>query len=197
MDLNANISKGNIKGFMGTSKGKGLALGLLLVVVALVGLLVMTFAFPKPDAQPLKPVAKPAGTNPAPAPTAQNQSTDTATSDTETVPKDVDLTNFRDPFKPLAILASSTNSTSSQENTSTSTGTNIASAIESLSLVSITEQNGEPYATFNYKGTTYMVKEGERIADSEFQVIDIGEGSVTLLYGDSLLTLQVGDEIIK
>lgn len=195
MDLNANLSNGKVKGFMGTPKGKGLALGLLLILIALVALLVMTFAFPKSDVQPVSPVPKPAGTNPNPAPAAQSQSTDTATSDTETVPKDADLTNFRDPFKPLAILASSTDNSGSQESTSTSTS--ISSAIESLSLVSITEQNGEKYATFNYKGTTYMVKEGERIADSEFQVIDIGEGSVTLLYGDSLLTLQVGDEIIK
>ncbi|HZD59503.1 MAG TPA: type IV pilus biogenesis protein PilP, partial [Anaerolineae bacterium] len=135
--------------------------------------------------------------------------TETAAEETETVLTKYDLSGYKDPFKPLFSAAEINNGTttdgSNVSNTSNTSSTNqstsnpVTSNVDShqLSLVRIVDQNGQRYATVSYQGQEYTVKEGDQIAGSPFKVTDIGDGSITLLYGDDRLTLQLGDEIIK
>ncbi|MBE0447546.1 MAG: hypothetical protein IBX64_05520, partial [Actinobacteria bacterium] len=128
--------------------------------------------------------------------------TATATTDTETVVTEYDLSGYKDPFKPF--IASSINNGTTSGSTGSSTDSNNQNSSGntsyvhgSLSLVRIVNQNGQRYATVSYQGQEYTVREGEQIAGSPFKVTDIGDGSISLLYGDDRLTLQLGDEITK
>ena len=179
-----------MKSMFNTSKGKGVAAGLLLVVVLLVVLVVVTFALPKPGNLAVQtPSAAVPQAVPQQAPS--EQTTGTAAED-ETVITDYDLFEYKDPFKPLV------------EETETPIGLVSGSEdggdgalLMSLVLVDIVEQSGTRFAIVTLDGVEYTVGSGERVAGSPFMVEDIGEGNITVLFGDDRFTLQLGQAIIK
>lgn len=215
MKLKSEISVDKMKEMVKTPKGKGAAAGLLLVVALLIVLVVSTLAFPKPGGPAVKvtvqkPVIKPAvrvsstqtassveGTASVSTSTASSTST---VSSTDTVGIEPDITGYRDPFTPFSeptTTVSTASSAGSFGGVQVGQSADTTPSSNSLALKSIADVNGVKYATVIYKAQEYMVKEGDQIASSPFSVTDIGDGSISLLYGDDRLTLQVGDEIIK
>ncbi len=215
MKLKSEISVDKIKEMVKTPKGKGAAAGLLLVVVLLMVLVISTLAFPKPGGQATnvtvqKPVIKPAvrvsstqtvssieATSSVSTGTASSTST---VSSTDTVEIEPDITGYRDPFTPLSeptTTVSATSSAGSFGGVDVGQSGDATPTSNSLALKAIANVNGVKFAVVIYKAQEYAVEEGDQIAGSPFQVTDIGDGSISLLYGDDRLTLQVGDEIIK
>jgi len=215
MKFKSELSVEKIKEMIKTPKGKGAAAGLLLVVVLLVVLVVSTLAFPTPGGPSTnvavqKPVIKPAvrvsstqtsssveGT--ASTSTTTANSTGTVNS-TDTVEIEPDITGYRDPFTPLSEPTTTVSDTSGAGflgGVQVGQSADTTPSSNSLALKSIADISGVKYATVIYKAQEYTVQEGDQIAGSPFKVTDIGDGSISLLYGDDRLTLQVGDEIIK
>lgn len=190
-------SSGNIKEIIKTPKGKGLAAGLVLVLLILVVMMVMTFAFPVSNNQPVQPANDLTEKKTTPSTVAKTESSQTVTSDTAEIDLLVgaDLSNYNDPFKPLATVV--TGAAASGQNDTATAGNSSGNSVDVLSLQSINDQGGEKYATVLYGGQQYVVKVGDQIDSSPFYVEDIGISNITLLYGDSRLTLQIGDTIVK
>lgn len=224
-----------MKGLFAASKGRGVAAGLILLVLLLSVLLIVTFAFPQPENTviPVTGNSSTGGTQvpeqtSSPQPVINTQSTETAAVDTDTI--FINIYKYRDPFKPqiessetanIPGLAGNTMAAQSIEgaigiNGNTGNTATINSANDSgangvgnagsgstvdpanvISLKSITGQGTSKRAAFIYQGQEYLVREGDRIADSAYKLTEINDGSVTLLYGDNRLTLQIGDEIVK
>ncbi len=100
---------------------------------------------------------------------------------------------FRNVFEPT--IEPSFESTASE----TASGTVPAGATEpdTLYLLSIQTTNGERTATFAWNGSSYTLAEGDTIPDSPWKVLTIGTDSVVMLYGDSQVTLTVGQGLSK
>ncbi len=64
---------------------------------------------------------------------------------------------------------------------------------------SVSTVDGEPVAELVWNGQTYTLSEGESIPNSPWKVlsIDTTNGTVVMLYGDSRVTLTVGQGISK
>jgi len=204
MSIKDNLLKADIKEIVKTPRGKGIAAGLLLLLLLLIVLVIVTVALPKPANEVIKNVAKPVAPQPAPAPTAQPQDTDTADTDTDTLVTEYDLFEYKDPFKPLSIASIDNGLTTDDLISGNTDGDSREGDSEdnsdirsSISLTNILEQNDIKYAIVLYRGQEYTVKEGDQVGDSPFQVTDISDNSISLLYGDDKLTLRLGEEIVK
>ncbi len=199
MGTRVKSPKANIRELVKTPKGKGIAAGLILVLLVLVVLIAITFAFPmlnKQTDQPVNYVAKRTPSKPTPKTQVSQATTPTTTADAVLVKSD--LSDYRDPFEPLAVATSTAgNPTTGGSTTSESQTGSSGSSVDVLSLESITTVDGQKTAVILYKGKQYTVKTGDQIDSSPFQVTDIGDSNISLLYGDSRLTLQVGDTIVK
>jgi hypothetical protein len=68
---------------------------------------------------------------------------------------------------------------------------------DTLYLQSIDEQNGVRMATFIWNDATYTLAEGESIPGTPWKVLDIREDSVVMLFGDTEVTLTVGQGLSK
>ncbi len=105
---------------------------------------------------------------------------------------------FRNVFAPTVkrtYEAEATSDTASADGTST--GASVDVPANTLYLQSIISENGEPKAVFIWNGETYTVGEGEQVADSPWKVLQINSDSVLMLYGDSQVTLSVGQGVGK
>lgn len=192
MGLREKFSELEIKNTLNTSKGKGIAVGLLLVVLFLVVLVVITFALPKPGNLAVE-APNAAVPQPVPQQSPSEQTTETAAEE-ETVITDYDLFEYKDPFKPLVEETEAPIGLASGSEDGAGDGAEI---LTSLTLADIVEQGGGRYAIVTFDGVEYTVGSGEQVAGSPFLVEDIGEGSITVLYGDDRFTLQLGQAIIK
>jgi hypothetical protein len=140
--------------------------------------------------------------------------------ETESIKYSEEMLSFRDPFEPLiestpTYSASSvasegedvSQSTSSTSNTENSSSSNSAGADNSpskaetvdnsITLNSITTEGQNRYGVFVYQGAQYTAAVGETIGTSPYQLLEIGDGSATLLYGDDRITVSLGEEIMK
>lgn len=72
-----------------------------------------------------------------------------------------------------------------------------ADVSQNIVLTAITREHGIIYGVFQYNGVEYKTQAGEKIGNSPYQVLDVGDGSATLLYGDDRLTIALGEEIVK
>lgn len=93
------------------------------------------------------------------------------------------------PARPAPTGSGATPIDGSNETTGTG-GT--GGAIDALVLQSIVTDSGERVATFTWRGTTYEAREGDAIGTSPWKVLEIYSDSVLLLFGDSRVTLSVG-----
>ncbi|MDO8886431.1 hypothetical protein [Candidatus Oleimmundimicrobium sp.] len=100
---------------------------------------------------------------------------------------------YKDPFEPIVSVPSDPATTTSTETTDGVSD----SGVLILVLEDIYTENEVKYASIRYGSTIYKVTEGDRVDDSPYQVVSIGEDSVTLLYGEDLIEIKLGEEIIK
>lgn len=191
MGLKDRFSEIEMKNTLSTSKGKGIAVGLLLVVLMLVVLVVITFALPKPGNLAVQAPNAAVG-QPSPQQPPSEKTTETVAED-ETVITNYDLFEYKDPFRPLVEETE----TPIGLPPDTDGGAGDGALLTSLTLVDIVEQGGARYAIVTFDGVEYTVGSGEQVAGSSFMVEDIGEGSITVLYGDDRFTLQLGQKIVK
>lgn len=103
---------------------------------------------------------------------------------------------FRNIFAPSVspvYPASASSSTTSTSGSSTTTSTtSIPTEKDTLFLMSISTVNGEKQATFAWNGVLYTVGEGDQVDDSPWKVVSIGSNSAVMLFGDTQVTLTVG-----
>jgi hypothetical protein len=144
----------------------------------------------------------------------------TATAEeTESIKYSEEMLSFRDPFEPLMEStptysaaatgegedvseptsgATNPESPSSSEGAGASNGSSGNETVDnSITLNSITTEGQNRYGVFVYQGAQYSAAVGETIGTSPYQVLEIGDGSATLLYGDDRITVALGEEIIK
>ena len=68
---------------------------------------------------------------------------------------------------------------------------------DTLFLQSIISENGEPMAIFIWNGQTYTVGENDQVGTSPWKVLKINSTSALMLFGDSQVTLSVGQGVGK
>lgn len=103
---------------------------------------------------------------------------------------------YKDPFQPLINETTGTTTTP----TGSETGTSLEEAESGpqvLQVQDIFEENGVAYSSIKYGAIVYKVKEGDRVDESPYQVLTIGDDSVTFLYGDNRVEVNVGESILK
>ena len=102
---------------------------------------------------------------------------------------------FRNVFAPTVKPAKepvTTTASSNTNTTSTTPGSTTNGPKDTLILKSITVESGERVATFEWNNAEYPSKEGDVVDSSPWKVITINSDSVVMLYGDSRVTLTVG-----
>ncbi len=117
-----------------------------------------------------------------------------------------DVFTFRDIFEPLVKPVTTgpgngapdaTGTAGSGETTGTENGSGVSVPEGTLLLQDITVEDGVPTAVFVWGSEAYAVQEGDRIADSPWQVLQIESNSVVMLYGDTQVVLSVGQAVSK
>ncbi len=168
--------------FLSSSTGKLVVGGVILfAVLVAVGALAFFFLL-SPTDQPTVPTAPAAGTT---------QPTETAVP-TDPPEQMLDETfTFRNVFAPTVSPPVSVDETDSGTSDDTSVTADIPD--DTLVLLSIRTESGERVATFYWNGSEYDVMEGDQVADSPWEVVTINSDSVVMLYGDSRVTLTVGE----
>jgi hypothetical protein len=172
---------GGLKGFFATTLGKvviiGLAVTVLLTVLAVVAVIVLgavgVSLYGDVVQQLPATVPKPSGS----APAAQAAS--------QTVPAVAvvgldEVFSPRDPFQPVILPASALDG-EDDENT--------------LTLIEIVEENGDLKAVLKLGVNKYTLGSAETIPNTPWQVVSVGSSSVVMLYGDTQITLSIGQGI--
>lgn len=174
----ANISSyEKIKDFMDSKNGKLLTIILIVIICLVIVFELYTILSPSvPPAEQNIPVAT--GTQEK-APESKKD---------ETVEQNTfEIYLIKDPFESLVkpkSEGSGNGSTSGEESQST------------LTLEDIYTEDSTKYASINVGETNYKVKEEDTFATS-YKVVTIGTDSVTLLYGDETINLEIGSSISK
>jgi hypothetical protein len=190
------------KGFLSTTAGKAVlivgAVVLLLSALGVVGMLLLGYLFTSSVEDAIESQGQVPVTDQSAAP---------ATGEPEDViqePSDVPLNeifSFRDIFDPLVEPLPP------DDGSDTGTGTDVDGdtdgdadadvSTDTLYLQDITSEDGIPIAVLELNGETYRLEEGQSIPDTPWQVLSIGTSSVVMLYGDTQVTLSIGQGIAK
>jgi len=178
------------QGFFSTSTGKivlivGAVLGFL-AVAGVVVVVVMTFF--------LGNAVNEAITNGLGTATSQT-ATDTAQSEAMVPiePSDIplsDLFTFRDIFEPLVKPAPEVDA--SADASATPEG-----EAGTLYLLNIVVEDGVSKAVLLYNSTQYSLPQNGVVSGTPWQVVSIGSSSVVMLYGDSQISLSVGQGVVE
>ncbi len=198
----APAAKPGIRGFLNSRAGKLIVGGAAVVlIVGILGIIGLGFFGATDDGSDV------AVTTTAPSGGGTSTQAPTEAVDIK-VPEDVefdDVFTYRDVFVPTVVLTTNpttTDGTTANSSTggTTSSTTNTAaqsSADNTLVLQDIATEDGEPVAVLAWNGETYTLAEGESIPDTPWQVLEIRESTVVMLYGDQSITLSVGVGISK
>jgi len=175
-------------GFLSTTLGKIVVGGAIFVVVlgALAAIAVIFIFGQSSDNLVKNPVI----------PAAETSGTASAEEASPTVRPEVPLEDtfaFRNIFQPTIKV---TLSPVEGDGTS-SDGSSVDVPADTLYLVSVTTVDGEPTAELIWNGQTYMLTEGESIEGTPWKVLSIDGDTVVMLYGDTRVTLTVGQGISK
>lgn len=193
-------------GFVASRNGK-IIIGAVafVVVLAVIGGILIVFVFGGAASQLLNQGAQPAA--PAKTTTASKPATNAASAAPISNPPEKPVSStftFRNVFAPTvkAVTPAPPSSSSGSTSTSTSTGgssSGSSSSTESntLLLQSISTVDGEKQATFLWNGQLFTVGEGEQVDSSPWKVVSISSDSVLMLFGDTQLTLTLGQGITK
>jgi len=171
-----------IVAFLSSSTGKLVVGGVILfAVLVAVGALAFFFLLSPTDTTTIPP-APSGGSAPA---------TDTAAPSNPPEQMLDETFTFRNIFAPTVTPPTTPDESETTSSSSTASETADVPA-DTLVLTSIHTEDGEPIATFIWNGSEYQVREGEQVADSPWEVLTINSDSVVMLYGDSQVTLTVG-----
>lgn len=194
-----------IKEYSSTPTGKivviAAPIAVLVLIVAVVALTVLGSG--NPDVQQagdLKPVGSTAVSGTDATATAESTASQTPEAGEPPVNQDYEVYETRDPFKRPDATAtqSSTGAAPTGSASATGTATPIASGQSSvLSLESVSSENGVLFAHIDYGASSYVVRAGERVGDSPYQITSVSSENATFLYGDDSLTLRVGEDVQK
>lgn len=188
--------------FLATSTGRivviGGALVAVVIIAVVVGLFVMNSGFfgQGGDAVVQQPV--PVGG------VTSKSATETGAPIVDPARKPLESTfTFRNVFAPTvkrpteATLTVGSGSGSTTSGSSSTTSDTVDVPADTLFLESIQTTNGEKTATLIWNNQKYTVGEGDTIADTPWQVLEINDESVVMLYGDTEVTLTVGQGLSK
>jgi len=182
--------KSGLAGFLATTTGKLIVGGIALVLVlGAVAAILFLFVFPStPD--PLVPPTSGAG---IPA-TGTAGVEETATPVERDAAPLSDTFTFRDIFVPTVKPAvESTSTTGSAGASGTAEPPSIPE--DTLFLQSVQNVDGEEQATLIWNGATYTVGEGDQLGATPWSVLQINGNTVVMLYGDTQVTLTVGQAL--
>lgn len=180
-------------GFLATRSGKLIVGGIALVAILLAAGGIMYYFL----------TAQPADPEGFVTPGGSTASTSTAGADTTiTVPPVLEIDDtfmFRNVFNPSVkpAAASSGGSGGTDGGTDGSTDDIEGETPGTLYLLSMSTQDGETTATFRLNGTEYTVGPGERLGDTPWSVVSISSSTVVLLYGDTRVTISLGQGVSK
>lgn len=102
---------------------------------------------------------------------------------------------LKEPVTPTTTTGSSTTSSSSESSSSSSESIDVPA--DTLYLVSIQTTDGEKTATFIWNNESFTAAEGGTLSGTPWQVLEINDESVVMLYGDTEVTLTVGQGLSK
>ena len=180
------------KGFFSTTTGRivGIVVALLIVggIVAAIAVFLFVFIFDSAVDDALDDMVVIETTA-----TASVEESMVAAMEPDEIPYP-DIYTFRDIFDPLvpppAEVESGTVDASEGKYTS-----DVADG--TLLLEGIVIENGVPTAILVYNGTEYRLVEGQGIPGTPWLVLTIDENSVVMQYGDSQVTLTVGQAVTR
>lgn len=188
-------------GFASSKRGKLVVIGgvfALIVVVAAAVFFLFGQVSPSPSGSGIA-----TGPSSAAAETVQTPATTSTTAAAAEAPAQVPLTEvftFRDIFEPLVKpVSTSTDTGESSETTTTGSSNDNGSgaSANSILLQDVTVEDGEPTAVVVWEGETYHLQEGDQVDGSPWEVLDIRDSSVVMLYGDTQVVLSVGQQVSK
>lgn len=115
-----------------------------------------------------------------------------------------DLFTFRDIFDPLLTPVSTGTDSGGTGTGGTGTGgtggtpgsPTFTGAPDTLYLLDIVVEDGVNKGVFSLNGAEHRLAQGETISGTPWQVLSIGSSSVVMLYGDSQVTLSVGQGVV-
>ena len=193
----------------GSSKRSTIALLAGAVLLGVVLAIVLFFVFGRDSSPPSgNAVAEQPGSAVAQTSQSATSAPVAGAAVTPVEPAEVPLTDvftFRDIFEPLVKPASTSGTGGEGSGEATSTGggggsteeTETTSAENTLLLQDITVEDGEATAVLVWNGVTYDAHEGDQIDDSPWQVLEIRDSSVVMLFGDTQVVLSVGQAVSK
>ncbi len=205
-----------MKDFSETANGRIVMVAVPVAVLAIVLVLVaLSFLRSGGSSEIEQTTVKDTKTAPAPAKDssttaaeepAEEIETHEATETTEAyVNEDFEIYETRDPFKEVDASATAdmgsilgVSDPGSNPGTSTVSATGTVAPAPALSLDSIEQDDaGALYANTSYGSTAYIVREGERVGETSFQLSVLTADDATFLYGDDTLVLTVGQSVTK
>jgi hypothetical protein len=180
----ASPKAGGLKGFMATTLGKivviVLAVGVLVTILAVIAVIVLGgLGLSLFGVVADQTAGVPAVVNPAPGAGVATSSVPPIA-----VVNEAEVFTPRDPFQQIVLPASAlagTDATADDANT--------------LTLLEIIDENGVRKAVLQLGATRYTLAAGESIGGTPWQVVSVGTSSAVMLYGDTQITLTVGQGI--
>lgn len=148
------------------------------------------------DAQPLKSAATGISTTSTPETTAAQP----PEAGDPPVNLDYEVYETRDPFRQPDTTATQTAAVAPSATPAGNTSTATPAAVQQSSVLflkTVNSENGVLYASVDYGATSYVVRAGERVGSSPYQITSISTDSATFLYGDDSVVLRVGEDVQK
>lgn len=180
--------KTGFAGFISTTLGKLVIGGVLVLVLAgILGAIAVFYLFSQADSLVNEAIS------PAPGSIQTSSVAEVAPAERE-APRLEDTFTFRNIFAPTVKPSVPESDTASGDGTGTP-GASVPQ--DTLFLESVSVIDGDTVATLTWNGTTFVVGEGEDLEGTPWRVLDINGASVTMLYGDTSVTLTVGQALGK
>lgn len=193
-----------VKEYSATPSGKivviAVPVAVLVLIVAVVALTVLGSGGPAVDESGgVKPVDSTGTVSRGATETPESTLTPAVETTEPPINQDYEVYETRDPFKRADATATPSSTSVAAGSNSSNTGSAPSGSQQSnvLALKSVTTQNGVLYANVEYGTNSYVVRSGERVGDSPYQITSVSSDSATFLYGDDTLTLRVGEEVQK
>lgn len=193
VDAQPDLVEEKPAGFLSSTAGK-LVVGGIAVIVVLGALAAIAFFFfigrTSDEVEPVvtTPTVETSGT-------ASANTSETAEPRPEQSPED--LFTARNVFEPTVKLTVASDSDSDGDGGGTSDGGTPDVPADTLYLAGVSTVDGEPVAELIWNGETYSLGEGESIPGTPWKVLSISGDTVVMLYGDSRVTLTVGQGLSK
>lgn len=166
-----------------------IALGVLAIVVGVAAAIVLAvMGGPGEDVE----VRTPGGSTPPGGSAPAQQQPPTATNEAAPAVSNSEVFTFRDIFEPLLKPLPKPPAPSD-----TDTDTATPSSPGTLYLNDIVTEDGVLKAVLELDGDTYTLAAGGTIPDTPWKVLKVTSTQVTMLYGDTQVTLTIGQGITK